>query len=223
MVLAEKHKDIVIIGAGEQGRVILDYLKNFQKYKVIGFLDDNMKGNVNGFPVLGKIKNAKFSEEHSYIVALGDNHLRAEIIEKLKKEQIDLISVIHPSAIISKTAGIGKGVIIGVGAIVCNNVRIGNGVIVDTGSIIEHDSNLEDYTNISPGSVLVSGNHIGEYAWIGAHATVNEDVKIGKNCIIGAGSLVLNEVKDNSLVFGVPARLEGYVDEKGKHQYRKNK
>lgn len=223
MVLAEKNKDIVIIGAGEQGRVILEYLKNFQKYRVIGFLDDNMKGKINGFPVLGKIKNAKFSKEHSYVVALGDNHLRAEITEKLKKEQIELISIIHPTAIVSKTAGLGKGVIIGVGAIICNNAKIGDGVIVDTGSIIEHDSILGDYANVSPGTVLVSGNQIGEYTWIGAHATVNEDVKIGKNCIIGAGSLVLKSIKDNSLVFGVPARLEGYVDEKGKHQYRKNK
>lgn len=220
MVLAEKPKDIVIIGAGEQGRVILEYLGNFPKYRVIGFLDDNQRGNICGLPILGGIKKAKFNGDYSYIAALGDNHLRAEIIEKLKKEQIELISIIHPTAIVSKTAGIGKGVIIGVGAVICNNVKIGDGVIVDTGSIIEHDSILEDYANISPGSVLVSGNHIGEYTWIGAHATVNEDVKIGKNCIIGACSLVSKEVADNSLAFGVPAEIRGYVDGMGKHHYR---
>ena len=33
------------------------------------------------------------------------------------------------------------------------------------------------------------------------------DIAIGKNCIIGAGSLVIDNIKDDSKAFGVPAKI----------------
>jgi acetyltransferase EpsM len=218
-----KMKKVMIIGAGEQGRVILNYLKNekYKGYKVVSFIDDKKTGNIEGIPVIGRISDFKVMEDCFYFVALGDNHFRAKIIEKIEKEGGNLFSIRHPSSIVSRTAKIGNAVSIGMGAIVCNNVEIGNGVIIDTGSIVEHDCVLENYVNISPGSVLVSGNFIGEYSWIGAHSTINEDISIGKNCIIGAGSAILKNVPENSLVFGNPAKIKGHVDTEGKHYFKK--
>ncbi len=219
-MIYSKNKRIIIIGAGEQGRVIMNYIKNFPKYRIIGFLDDIKTGNVNGIPVLGKI-NSKLYKQFSYFVAIGNNRFRAEIIERIKRENVDLITIIHPRAIVPRNFEMGIGTSIGAGAIICNDVRIGNGVIIDTGAVIEHDCVLEDYSNVSPASLLVSGNNLGKYTWIGAHSTINEDVNIGKNCIVGAGSVVLKDITDNSLVFGVPAKIKGYVDEQGKHHLKK--
>ena len=43
-------------------------------------------------------------------------------------------------------------------------------------------------------------------ASIGSHCTILPGVVIGKNAVVGAHSLVKNNVPDNTLVFGVPAK-----------------
>lgn len=49
--------------------------------------------------------------------------------------------------------------------------------------------------------------HIGEGSWIGTHSIILKGVKIGKNVTVAAGSVVGNNVSDNSVVMGNPARV----------------
>lgn len=54
---------------------------------------------------------------------------------------------------------------------------------------------------------------IGNGVWIGHRATVvskQEGLQIGNNAIIGAGSLIINNVPENAIVAGVPAKIVGY-------------
>lgn len=51
------------------------------------------------------------------------------------------------------------------------------------------------------------GVMIGERAWIGTKATILDGVTIGRNAVVGAHSLVREDVPDNAIVAGVPARL----------------
>ena len=48
---------------------------------------------------------------------------------------------------------------------------------------------------------------------IGSHSTILPGVTIGKNTIIGAHSLVLTDIPDNSLAFGIPAKVIRPADE----------
>lgn len=48
---------------------------------------------------------------------------------------------------------------------------------------------------------------IGDNVYIGTGAKILGPVKIGNNVVIGAGAVVLNDVPDNSVVAGVPARV----------------
>lgn len=52
---------------------------------------------------------------------------------------------------------------------------------------------------------------IGDGTWIGAHSTILGGVNIGKGCIIAAGSLVREDVPDNIMVAGVPARFKRFL------------
>jgi maltose O-acetyltransferase len=49
---------------------------------------------------------------------------------------------------------------------------------------------------------------VGNCVSIGTNATVLPKVTIGDNVIIGAGSVVTRNIPDNSLAFGVPARVK---------------
>jgi carbonic anhydrase/acetyltransferase-like protein (isoleucine patch superfamily) len=48
---------------------------------------------------------------------------------------------------------------------------------------------------------------IGDHVWIGRDAQILKGVKIGDRAIIGAGSVVINDVPEDMIAMGSPARL----------------
>lgn len=49
--------------------------------------------------------------------------------------------------------------------------------------------------------------HLKRNARIGSHSTVLPNVTIGENAIVGAHSLVTEDIPDNVLAYGVPAKV----------------
>lgn len=47
---------------------------------------------------------------------------------------------------------------------------------------------------------------LGDNVYLGANAVIIGGVKIGNNSDIGAGAVVVNDVPDNNIAVGVPAR-----------------
>ncbi len=75
---------------------------------------------------------------------------------------------------------------------------------------------IEDYVQIGSHCSIYSFSSIGEKngkvllkknCKIGAHSTVMPGVTIGENSIIGAHSFVKNNIPDNILAYGVPAKI----------------
>jgi acetyltransferase-like isoleucine patch superfamily enzyme len=93
------------------------------------------------------------------------------------------------------------------GAILSNSTKIGKGCIVYYNSIITHDCLLGDFVEISPNVTLLGNVNVGSYSHIGACTTILPKVTIGKNVIIGAGSVVAKDIPDNSMAFGIPAKV----------------
>ena len=48
---------------------------------------------------------------------------------------------------------------------------------------------------------------IGNGVWIGANVFIKEGVQIADNVVVGANSVVVNDLKENSIYGGVPAKL----------------
>ena len=48
---------------------------------------------------------------------------------------------------------------------------------------------------------------VGNASYIGMGALIKERVKIGSNTIIGMGSVVFNDIPDNVIALGNPARV----------------
>jgi UDP-2-acetamido-3-amino-2,3-dideoxy-glucuronate N-acetyltransferase len=131
----------------------------------------------------------------------------------------------HFSHILSNThigerCVIGQNVAIGPDVVVGNNVKIQNNVSIYKGVTLEDDVFAGPscvFTNVLNPRSHVRRMHvlrptlIRRGATLGANATVVCGTTIGSYAMIGAGSVVTNDVPDYALVFGVPARVHGWV------------
>ena len=192
---------LIIIGASGHGKVIADIaVKN--GYHDIVFLDDNETVKTcAGYPVVGKASDA-IRLYGDKIVAIGDARIRKEIQSKLS----NVVTLIHPQAIISRRVEIGMGSVVMAGAVINSDTIIGKGVIVNTGSSIDHDCWIGDFSHISVGAHVAGTVSIGNSSWIGAGATVINDVNICGECMIGAGTVVINNIEESGTYIGVPAK-----------------
>lgn len=206
---------IVGFGAGGHGRVLLDAVLLRNEFEVIGFVDDNPAlhaQTIDGIPVLGgRTILTGLVERGVRHVFLGvggvrDNRPRAQIFEHLCSLGLGVVNVIHPSAVVSKKAVLGKGVSIMAGVMVNSGAQIGDNVIVNTGAIVDHDCRVGDHVHIAPGVVLSGCVRVGAYSHVGTGASVRQNVSIGVQALVGVGAAVITDVQDRSTVGGVPAR-----------------
>ena len=132
---------------------------------------------------------------------------------------------------IQSGAVIGERCSLGQNVNVSNNVKIGNGCKIQNNVSIYEGVELEDnvfcgpscvFTNdLTPRAAFPKGHEnykktiIKEGASIGANATVVCGHTVGKYAMVAAGAVVTKDVPDYALVAGVPARVIGFVDEKG--------
>ena len=71
----------------------------------------------------------------------------------------------------------------------------------------DRDCVIDNGAHIAPGAHLAARVHVGRGSWVGIGSVVKAGVRIGKATVIGAGSLVLNDIPDDALADGSPARL----------------
>lgn len=98
------------------------------------------------------------------------------------------------------------------------NLKLGKFVDVGSFSYInaKYGVELHNYVQIGSHCSLYSFSTIDtkkgkiiikENVRIGTHSTVMPGVEIGKNSVIGAYSFVNNDIPDNVLAYGIPARV----------------
>ena len=199
------NKALVIIGAGGHGKVVADTaLKN--GYENIVFFDRNGEiKTCGGFPVLGKNDMTEQYKFWDFFVAIGNADIREKISEFLKEKECNIVSLIHPNAIIGRGVKIGKGTAVMAGAVINADAVIGEGCIINTASSADHDCVVGDYSHISVGAHLAGTVFVGKKTWIGAGATVSNNIEICGECMIGAGAVVLKNISEKGTYIGVPA------------------
>lgn len=198
---------LLVLGSGGHGRVVADAARA-AGYGRIAFLDDKAAPAPGPFPVLGPLSAlAELQAEwKSAIVAIGDNRTRLQIFRHLLESGLDVPSILHPSAVVGADVSIGKGVFAAAGAVVNIGAQIHDAVIVNTGATIDHDCVIGAGAHISPGANLGGDIRIDECAWVGIGSAVRNGVCIGRDAIVGAGSAVVDDIPEDTVVAGTPAR-----------------
>lgn len=207
--------NIIIIGNGQHARVVLYNAVCQKKYNVVGFTthDESEIGKkIEDIPVIGTddmigelINKYKIS---GYILGLGNMKIRRRLIELYsKKTNLKPVTIIHPDAVIASNASIGDGTLIECGCLVTPNPVIGKHCVVNTMTGVNHDNVLEENVYLASGITLSGGVKIQQDTLIDDGVVITLGRKVGRNCIIGAGAVVTKDIEDNSIAFGVPAKV----------------
>ncbi|MCY7294368.1 acetyltransferase [Alteromonas sp. a30] len=201
---------LVIVGAGGHGKVVADAAHAQGGFDTVSFLDDRFESLPIqiGFPVIGNdsLIPELIVQGCQFIIAIGDNDVRAEKYQALCKAGADLATVIHPSATVASSVRLGRGVVVLAGAIINASATVADNVIINTGAIVEHDCYIGANTHIAPKSALTGGCSVGESCLIGVGASVIPGKTIGNRVTVGAGAAVTQNIPDNHVAIGVPAR-----------------
>ena len=215
-----KGLNVVILGAGGLAReaywVFNDAnKKSAVKWKVLGFIDENPANsgkNLCGITVLGNFGWFKKTDlnELKVICAVGSPRTKKSLVKKSERLGLDFCTVIHPSVQMSEYVDIGFGVVITAGCILTTQIQMGNHVLLNLDTTIGHDVIIEDFVNVAPGCHISGNVTLKEGADLGTGAVVLQGIKVGKWSTVGAGAVVIEDVPDNAVVVGVPAKIIKY-------------
>jgi len=200
----------VILGGGGHALVVAEAARA-TGHQIVGFLDDNPDAVMSHQPDatlwIGPSSAFDAIGDRPWIMGFGNLAFREQVIHRL--DQLELArsarTVIHPTAYVSPTARIGRGVFIGPRAVVHTRATVLDHAIVNTGAIVEHECHVGVNAHIAPGAVLAGGCRVGTSALVGVGARLLPMLSVGDGCVVGAGAVVIKSVVEG-VVMGVPAR-----------------
>jgi UDP-perosamine 4-acetyltransferase len=202
---------IVVVGGGGHAKVVIEILRAAGEV-VLGFTDPDTGAGSSALALrlgtdeaLGELAAVGFRR---VFVALGGNASRRRIGARLLAEGFELPNAIHPSATISPTVQLGRGVAVMAGAVLNAATRVSDLVVVNTGATVDHDCILGEGCHVAPGCHLSGFVRVGEEALLGVGSSIGrgESMNIGARAILGTGSVVVRDVPEGEIFAGNPAR-----------------
>ena len=148
-----------------------------------------------------------------------ENDRRNSAIPMLDLKNIN--ARIEPGAIIREQVEIGDNAVIMMGAVINIGAVIGPGTMIDRGAILGGRATVGANCHIGAGAVLAGVIEpasatpviVEDGVLVGANAVVIEGVHVGKNAVVAAGAVVIEDVPENAVVAGCPARVIKMRDE----------
>lgn len=146
-------------------------------------------------------------------------------------------TVVHPSAIVSPRAKIGRGVVIAERAVIRDDVEVGDGSFIDAGAIIgaegilylrEEDGNFRirhrgavrigSNVVVLANAVVVRGIYPGEptvvddHAFVGIAATIGHEAHLERNCVVSGNCVIARRARiGEGAWIGTSAMVREYV------------
>lgn len=187
--------------------------------QVIGFLNDVVPLNtsigkcrkINVIGTTNDLPSYLAREDHFFFIAyvgLTNEKSTFEKIADLEIPRDRFVDIIDPTAIIpTNYCEIGKGVLFAPLSQLSPDTTVSDNCMLLANSFVGHDSFLDRFAHLATNAVVGANVHVGKAVHIGSNATIREKVTIGNFSLVGAGSVVLEDVPENAVVVGNPARI----------------
>lgn len=207
---------LIIIGAGGHAKVVADAALCVG-FEIVGFVDDAVNvAPLPGWRVVGVTGDVpQLLAEilgSQVVVAIGDNRTRQEVVRALLDKsrrlsfEVPFARIIHPAATVSTYAQIEPGTVVMAGAVVNPGATVGSHAILNTSCSVDHDCVIGSFAHLSPGVHLSGTVTVEEGAHLGVGVSVLPSCRIGRWSVVGAGAAAVDDVPENTVAFGVPAK-----------------
>lgn len=210
-----------------EAQEIIDFIHNAEKKTPVKVIFNSDKDiywkncRVFGHIVYGDWKDIKpvldSYPELDYVI---ENDCRNSAVPLLDLK--DIQARIEPGAIIRDQVEIGNNAVIMMGAIINIGAVIGDNTMIDMGAVLGGRATVGKNCHVGAGAVLAGVVEpasatpviVEDDVLIGANAVVIEGVHIGKGSVVAAGAVVIEDVPENVVVAGTPARVIKQKDQK---------
>jgi UDP-perosamine 4-acetyltransferase len=210
--VALEQRQIVVIGGGGHARVVIEVLLA-AGWQVAGYTDAGGQPGESfaGTPWLGTdaiLPAVRASGVVHAIVALGDNALRGRLGDHVDALGFERANALHPSACISPSVTLGRGIAVMAQAAVNAATSVGDNTIINTGATVDHDNRIGRDVHIAPGAHLAGYVTLEDRVLIGVGSVVGRGrpLRIGEGAVTGSGSVVFTDIAPRVTVVGNPAR-----------------
>lgn len=212
-------KHLLIVGARGWGREVFGHAIQTEafhrgEFDIKGFLDsmsdafDGLNGQYP--PILCSPEEYSVQPDDLFFVAMGDPKWRKYYADIIEKKGGHFTTIIGKDARVFPTATIGEGSFISPWSIISDNVIIGKHAIIHGFSTLGHDAKVGDFSTLEACCFLGGYSEVGSGSTMHVRSTLIRHKKIGNNVVVGACSLVIRNVKDETHVFGVPAKKQSF-------------
>lgn len=195
-----------MLGAGGHAKVVIATVRATGG-EVAAVLDDDP--NIFGTRVLGLSVEGPISTAVTFglpcVAAIGDNGGRRSVVKSL---QVIWATLVHPTAVLDESVGLGEGTVVFAGAVLQPDARVGRHAIVNTSASIDHDCVLADFCQVAPGAHLGGNVALGIGAFVGIGACVHQGSRLESGAVLGGGGFLTRgkTIPPGETWIGVPAR-----------------
>ncbi len=204
---------LILVGGGDFARELINWTDDLvdlgKSIPVTGFLDDNpdaLKGFQYPVAFLGSINSYVPQPWDRLLMAVGNPKVKKTLFSDMKLRGCHFSTLIHPSAVVARTARLGEGVIVCPQSFISADATVGDLCAINGSASVGHDVKLGSFATLSAHVDLTGWVQVDECVFFGSGARVLPKVKIGAGARIGAGAVVMRSVPADAVVYAPPAK-----------------
>ncbi len=190
-------ENVVLVGAGGHCRSVIDAIEAGGIYQIAAVVDkqENIGQSILNYPIdyCDDDLSMLAQKYKNFVITVGQiksPEARISIFNQIKKMGGRLVTVISPTAYVSRHAKIGEGTVVLHRAVVNAGAIIGDNCIINTMALLEHDVKIANHCHISTAVVLNGGVSVQEASFVGSTTVVHQNCVITARSVVTAGAVI---------------------------------
>lgn len=211
-------KPVVFLGSGTSMPNVIECLHLLGR-PVHGVWDPDYLGqdDLYGLPVLpSNWLDTQPVQQYEFFVATTwmpnrhriiarNNHKRQELVHEMRSRNLIGATIVHPTAVVSPGAKLGRNVYVGAHTVICHGAHIHDHALIRDQAYVSHGVVIGEDTVVQIKSTITGDVHVGRHCYIGINATVihrgsyESVMTLGDNVVIHPGLTVLQALPDGAV------------------------